>query len=114
MKNDSTCYLYVIVNKKNKKKYIGVTNSPTDRWEEHKKDALIGDKPLNLAIRDEGVDNFFYSILSSGPRWVIFELERALIALWKTQIPEGYNIAPGGEFPFKKRFRKRRIAKKRK
>lgn len=94
----TTCYLYVITSSKNKKKYIGITNNPTARWESHKDCAKAGDdKPLYRAIRSYGVNSFNFSVLCSGPRWAISNIEAAMIKYWKTRHPKGYNLAPGGE-----------------
>lgn len=94
------CFLYVIINKTTNMKYIGVSGYPMDRWEDHKDEVEKGtDRPLYNAMREEGIDNFFCSIIATGPKWAIYELERALIASWHTQVPNGYNVASGGKIP---------------
>jgi predicted GIY-YIG superfamily endonuclease len=92
------CYLYLLTTSKTKKKYIGITNNPNGRLEGHKKCARDGDKrPLYKAMRNYGVKSFNMSILCSGPRWALSNIEAAMIRYWKTKAPAGYNLAPGGE-----------------
>lgn len=96
--NTSVCYLYCITNRKTKKKYIGITNNPARRWEDHIEAAENDDpRPLYHDMREYGKENFTFSVLLTGPRWVIGHAEISLIAYWKTRIPSGYNISPGGD-----------------
>jgi predicted GIY-YIG superfamily endonuclease len=88
----------MIGSKKTKKKYIGITNNPCARWGSHKELARSGDdKPLYKAMKTYGIKSFNFAILCTGPRWALSNLERALITYWKTQHPDGFNLAPGGE-----------------
>lgn len=98
MLDTSHCYLYMITSSKNKKKYIGITNNPAARWESHKELAKAGDdKPLYKAMKSYGIGCFNFSVLCSGPRWVMSNVEAAMIKYWKTKYPKGFNLAPGGE-----------------
>lgn len=100
----SLCYLYVLSNKRCKKKYIGITSIPHLRWEEHKEAAREGkDTPLYRAIRNYGVKSFTMHLMAQGPRWAMEHLEVAMIRHWKTQEPNGYNVHPGGKIRRKKK-----------
>lgn len=95
---DSTvAYLYLITSSKTKKKYIGITNNPSARWESHKQLSKDDPKPLYKAMRTYGIDTFNFAVLCSGPRWVISNIEIAMIRYWKTKHPKGFNIAAGGD-----------------
>jgi len=97
-RDSSICYLYLLTSAKTKKKYIGMTNNPLSRFESHKKCARDGDKrPLYRAFRNYGVKSFNLAVLCSGPRWVMSNVEAAMIRYWNTKHPKGYNLAPGGE-----------------
>ena len=99
--NNTVCYLYCITHKKSKKKYIGLTSDPTQRWSDHVILALDkGTKkkyPIHKAIQRGGVKNFTFGILCSGSRSIMSHVEVAMIAHWKTRVPKGYNVTPGGE-----------------
>lgn len=98
-------YVYKIINKLNKKSYIGITNNIKKRFEYHKtryrqtsKKECI-EKPLYRAFRKYGIDNFKFIILYQN-----LSLEEAkkkeieLIAKFKSLTHEkGYNITKGGD-----------------
>ena len=58
-------YLYLITNMINNKKYIGITNNPKKRWENHK---CNNDKTMAIAkaINKYGKENFKFEVLLSG------------------------------------------------
>lgn len=97
--NNSVCYLYCITHRKNKKKYIGLTSDPNERWQSHLHEAFVkkSTKPLYKAMRRAGKDAFVFGILCSGSRSIMSHIEVAMIAHWKTRVPKGYNVSPGGE-----------------
>ena len=93
-------YVYQIENKINNKKYIGITNNPKKRWENHK---CNNDPNMAIAqaIQKYGKENFEFIILFSN-----LSIEEAsqkeidLIKSMNTKVPNGYNIADGGQYQF--------------
>ena len=91
-------YVYQITNKVNNKKYIGITNNPKKRWENHK----CNNNPtmaIAKAIKKYGVNNFDFEILLSGLS--IEEASNKEIQLIKeldTKVPNGYNVADEGKY----------------
>lgn len=91
-------YVYQITNKVNNKKYIGITNNPKKRWENHK---CNSDPTMVIAkaIQKYGKNNFEFTILLSG-----LSIEEAsnkeveLIYKLNTRVPNGYNVAEGGQY----------------
>lgn len=91
-------YVYQITNKVNDKKYIGITNNPKKRWENHK---CNNDPTMAIAqaIKKYGRDNFEFKILFSN-----LSIEEAsskeieLIKTLDTRVPKGYNVAAGGQY----------------
>lgn len=94
------CFLYEILFP-NGKRYFGITNNPSRRWSEHKKDARC-DKPRSVyaAIRKYGVENICFRVISEGTRENIMKAEIDSISQYKTATREGgYNIELGGYIP---------------
>lgn len=99
-------YVYQITNKVNEKKYIGITNNPKKRWENHK---CNNDPTMVIAkaIKKYGKDNFEFKILLSG-----LSIEEAsnkeieLIQSLNTRVPNGYNVAEGGQYTITNRIHK--------
>lgn len=93
-------YLYLITNLINQKKYIGITNNPKKRWENHK---CNNDPSMAIAqaIRKYGAENFKFEILLSGiPIEKIDEYEQEYIQKYETHIStgKGYNVSWGGRY----------------
>lgn len=100
-------YVYKIINKINKKCYIGITKSIKNRFNYHtqrynktsKKEYL--EKPLYKAFRKYGIENFKFIILYEG--LTIKEAkskEIELIKKFKSLTHQnGYNITEGGDMP---------------
>lgn len=91
-------YLYLITDLVNDKKYIGITNNPTKRWQNHRAHT---DKTMAIsnAIAKYGAENFKFEILLSNvPIEEIDDLEKEYIKKYHTHISEGkgYNISKGG------------------
>jgi len=89
--------IYVITNIVNGKQYVGLTNNLLKRWSSHRKAA--GRCPaLHSALKKYGLDAFVFTHLMD-----VFdlehakEIERELIALKGTKVPNGYNVSDGGE-----------------
>lgn len=92
-------YIYAIVNRVNKKVYIGQTvRNPYKRMEEHCS-PTSGCWALRDAIQEYGRENFdFLIIAKTNSRKRLNELEAKLIKKFNTIIPNGYNIkAEGGQ-----------------
>lgn len=91
-------YLYMITNLINNKKYIGVTNNPQKRWENHK---CNNDPTMVIAkaIKKYGKENFKFEILLSNiPIDKIDQYEQEYIKKYHTHVSEGkgYNVSWGG------------------
>lgn len=94
--------LYLAKNKVNGKGYIGCTrfNWLSTRQREHRSDALVYNSKMafHCAIRKYGWESFEWSILFEGLDEEDLEVyERAYIKKLDTQLPNGYNMTPGGE-----------------
>lgn len=107
--SNSVAYLYMIICKKDKKKYIGVTNNPIRRWEEHKELAANPEekKHLYVSMRENGLDSFEFFVLCSGSRSWVETIEKSMISYLDTRHPKGFNIHPGGKIR-----RRRKVTKK--
>lgn len=94
--------IYVITNKINSKRYIGLTIQTLDRrWKYHLEQAnrgSISDKSsLHAAIRNYGAENFSIEQIDVGTTKGSLEAkEIKWINDFGTLIPNGYNISKGG------------------
>lgn len=90
-------YIYQITNLINGKIYIGQTNNITKRWSNHK----CNNDPNTViarAIRKYGIENFKFEVLYRNvPIEDIDELEIKTIQEKHSRVPEGYNVAKGGQ-----------------
>ena len=90
--------IYIIKNDINDKVYIGQTANPEQRWEQYC--SLVKHKPnaqvITKAMKKYGIEHFTMSILESN---VINydEREKYWINYYNSIVPNGYNIAIGGE-----------------
>lgn len=73
-----TCYLYKITHKVSPIIYIGLTNSPSARFRDHKRSS--SNILLRKYIKELGADSFMFSIISEGDRASIEELEALCIS----------------------------------
>ena len=92
-------YLYVIINKINKKKYIGITiGAIKDRFASHlyKASKNSNKHSLERAIWDYGSKNFICKKLKKISVEKLGYLERLYIKKFQTRYPKGYNINSGG------------------
>lgn len=95
--------IYCYTNLINQKKYIGQSIDPKQRYNAHKSSAFNEsareyNSPLHRAMRKYGYDNFSYTILQeTNDIDLLNELEIFYIAYYNTQVPNGYNILPGGK-----------------
>lgn len=88
--------IYIIRNKINDKVYIGQADFAWKRWGTHLRDAHSKPKIIvDKAIKKYGEQNFWYELLESQVS-DYDEKEIYWIKKYNSQIPNGYNIAPGG------------------
>lgn len=90
--------IYKIENKINHKIYIGQSNDPERRFQDHCRIKSANDNSLiTKAIQKYGKENFSLEILG----W--FEdynkKEKEYIKQYDSRVPNGYNVAEGGEEP---------------
>ena len=89
-------YIYLIENKKDGKKYIGQTNNPIRRKAQHWYEALKRGRKdkLHTAIREEGKENFVFTVLKRVSKIFVNIAERDYIRHYNC-IEEGYNTKKG-------------------
>jgi group I intron endonuclease len=103
--NNEIFSIYLIENKINKKKYVGITkqNPPRKRWSQHKsqKGPSQKQKPLHRAIQKDGKENFTFTVIcQTKHKEEAIRLEKYFIQEYKTHINEhktGYNVTLGGD-----------------
>jgi group I intron endonuclease len=82
----------------NGKRYVGIASNVDARWRSHQHCAKRGLKSaLYSAMRKYGTKGIIRSVLGSGTRAEVAQMEREFIASMSTLCPGGYNIVPGGE-----------------
>lgn len=92
--------LYIITNRVNGKRYVGITSrSIKERWLEHVQAASAGDRrALCCAIRKYGKESFDIQVASSAETWdELCAKERDFISALSTICPAGYNMTSGGD-----------------
>ena len=93
--------IYLITNKINNKKYVGqTTKSLAERWQNHIGKSRSGtvSQPIARAIKKYGKINFsIEKIAEANTKEELNTLEEKLIRELGTLVPDGYNIAPGGD-----------------
>lgn len=97
--------IYCFTNNVNGKKYIGQSISKGNaRYNNHKSsyknpDDCEYESPLHRAFRKHGFENFTYEILAQDIESIdlLNQLEIQYIQQYNCQIPNGYNIEPGGK-----------------
>lgn len=97
--------IYCFTNNINRKKYIGQSISKGNvRYNNHKSsyknpDDCEYESPLHRAFRKHGFENFTYEILAQDIESIdlLNQLEIQYIQQYNCQIPNGYNIEPGGK-----------------
>lgn len=90
--------IYIITNKINQHRYVGMTSKPLSvRWSTHKADARR-DKPflLHKAIRKYGEDNFTIELLEECAVSTLEELG-LIESNYIAQLNPEYNMTTGGE-----------------
>lgn len=90
--------IYKITNKINNKSYIGQSNNPERRFQDHIAGySKNGTSLIHRAIVKYGVENFSFEILGWFEDYN--EKEKYYIQYYMTKCPYGYNILDGGEDP---------------
>ena len=91
-------YIYQITNSVNSKVYIGKTNNPVRRWNEHKRDSACGKSKLYKAMRKYKLTSFtleiIYQFIDITPGY-IEETEKLFVQEYNSY-RAGYNSTPGG------------------
>jgi group I intron endonuclease len=85
--------IYKITNKINNKAYIGYTDNPTSRWNDHKKGK--GSQVVFQAINKYGLENITFEVIANDS----VDNEDMYIQEHNTMYPNGYNLTPGGGMP---------------
>ena len=94
-----TKFIYKITNKINGKIYIGQTNNPTRRFQEHRAKGYgqEEEKVLYKAFDKYGIENFSFEIIEETKDYN--EREKYWIKFYNCTTPNGYNMSEGGENP---------------
>lgn len=93
-------YVYLITNKVNNKKYVGITNNYKKRWANHKSNNNPS-MAIAKAIKKYGVKNFTFEIVEENvPLDDIDAKEQYYIEYYNTHVStnKGYNISKGGRY----------------
>ena len=89
--------IYIIKNRINHKVYVGQSDCAWKRWGSHLRDANSKPKLLiDKAIKKYGEENFWYELLEKQIQ-NYDEREIFWIKEYNSQVPNGYNITPGGK-----------------
>jgi group I intron endonuclease len=92
-------FIYKITNTITNKCYIGETTKPVEeRWRQHIQLAKKGKgcPALTDAINAHGLENFTFEVILNCPDEERFYREIEMIKQYNSQVPNGYNILPGG------------------
>ena len=93
-------YVYLITNKINNKKYVGITNDYKKSWANHK---CCNNPTMAIAkaIKKYGAENFNFELIEENvPLEKIDEKEIYYIKLYESHVStgKGYNISKGGRY----------------
>ena len=95
-----TCGIYKITNKITGKSYIGASENIEKRWIRHKSN-LRKNNHHNHSLQKSwdkyGENNFELKILEKCPKEELLLREQYYVKLDNTEIPNGYNLTPGGD-----------------
>ena len=89
--------IYKIENLINHKIYIGQSNNPERRWQDHLSCTVKGNSLIRNAILKYGKDNFSFEVIGWFEDYN--EKEKFYIKEYSSLAPEGYNLTVGGEEP---------------
>ncbi len=95
-------FIYKITNTITKKCYIGETvqKNPLCRWRRHINSVKTtrGCPALKAAIKKYGIDKFKFEVILICATEDRHKYEKEYIKLYNSQVPNGYNILPGGQY----------------
>lgn len=94
MLTDEIYFVYCITNNIDHSKYIGITNNPIRRRQEHLSSS--SNKYLNNAIKLFGRDNFSFDIIHQCTLSTVDDIEKKYIETYKLNEVHLYNISKGG------------------
>lgn len=89
--------IYKITNKINGKIYIGISNDPQRRFQEHYTSNTQYVSLINKAMHKWGIENFTLEVLEWSKDYAV--KEKQYIAQFRSLSPNGYNIHEGGNIP---------------
>lgn len=92
-------YLYRITNTINGKIYIGQSVDTNSRWRAHRRESAKHNPNslISKAIKKYGNTAFEFEVVAACKTWEdANDAETLLIKQYNSQIPNGYNVAPGG------------------
>lgn len=86
-----TCGVYIIRNKKTGQIYVGQSINIERRFSKH-----CNISPIDMAIANEGVENFDFDIIEEVDQSLLLEREKAWINYYGAEkIDRHYNVGPG-------------------
>jgi group I intron endonuclease len=95
-------FIYKITNTVTNKCYIGETarSNPEIRWKQHiqKINNDSGCPALRDAVKKYGIDKFRFDVILICFDEDRHKYEKEYIAKYNSQVPNGYNILPGGQY----------------
>ena len=100
--NSMAAYIYKIKNMLDGKEYIGKSEREDieDRWGEHRREyryEKLGCPCLYRAMQKHGLENFSFQIVCICFNEDVDDLETYYIQKYNTLVPNGYNLATGGD-----------------
>ena len=101
---EKICGIYRIENLVNHKIYIGLSKDCMKRWHDHRSKAFNSTreddikKPLYMAMRKYGLDNFTFEIIEKCDEFLLKEREIYWISYYDSY-NKGYNATKGGDLP---------------
>lgn len=90
-------YVYVITNLIDGKQYVGQAKDMNERFDQHCQKNTHYVSIVHDAILKYGKENFSVMALYYGEEYN--EMEKYYIRNLHTKVPDGYNVADGGEEP---------------
>jgi group I intron endonuclease len=90
-------YIYKATNLLNQKSYIGFTENPDRRWNQHCNDYRRYNRPFYNAMKKYGPENFHFEIIyeNEDRQATLVQMEPFFIELYDTY-RYGYNCTKGG------------------